>query len=77
MNQTDSPQPNDIEASRSMRGSTDHAPLAVKVPFVDDWYQVPTRIDTVWIARRSVLPWYEIMWLPYYETVRDLLRAGF
>lgn len=42
-----------------------------------DWYQVPNRNDTRWIASGKMLPFYELMWLPYLTTVRDLMLAGF
>lgn len=43
----------------------------------DNWFQVPTRQDTLWLASEKLLPWYEAKWLPYLTTVRDLLSAGF
>ena len=53
----------------------DRPPLLVNV--TDTWSKVPSRNDTLWISRRVMLPWYEVMWLSYLTIVRDLLRAGF
>jgi len=58
-----------------------HPPIAVLVDFRItrdlDWYQVPTRNDTQWIASGKCLPFTELFWMSYLTTVRDLMRAGF
>jgi hypothetical protein len=69
--------PEDVNASCASPCSTASV-LMVQLPFgADDWYQVPRRYDTIWISRRHPLPFYEAEWFSYFETVRDLLFAGF
>jgi hypothetical protein len=76
-NENTQDEPTEVDASGSSHCSAASV-LMVQMPFgANDWYQVPRRYDTLWLSRCRPLPCYESDWSPYFETLRDLLLAGF